>query len=300
MYGGNGLDSSVQAELNDLWAYDGEQWTWMSGSSLGSKLGVYGTMGVAAAANLPGGRENSVAALDAAGNFWLFGGYGYPASGAAGRLNDLWKWDGSQWTWVSGSNAIDIAGVYGTKGVPAASNVPGGRLAAKGWIDAQGNFWLFGGYGHDSAGTANALDDLWKFDGTHWTWIAGSNTVNAAASYGTKGVAAPTNTPGARMDMATALDGAGNFWVFGGAGNYTNDLWKWDGTNWTWVSGTTTIGAGGVYGTQGVPSASNVPGGREGAGIWIDPSGNLWIWGGQGVGTVPGLGILNDLWRYAP
>jgi hypothetical protein len=56
---------------------------------------------------------------------------------------------------------------------------------------------------------------------------------------------------------------------------------------WTWVSGSDTDGALGVYGTQGTVSASNVPGSRFGAVSWIDGSGNLWLAGGV-VWTPPG------------
>ena len=61
------------------------------------------------------------------------------------------------------------------------------------------------------------------------------------------------------------------------------------------MSGSSTVGAQlgqpGVYGTQGVPSAANVPGGRYGSVSWIDSSGNLWLFGGAGRN-----GPLNDLW----
>ena len=49
-----------------------------------------------------------------------------------------------EWTWVSGSDTINQAGTYGTKGTPAASNIPGGRPRSISWIDLGGNFWLFG------------------------------------------------------------------------------------------------------------------------------------------------------------
>lgn len=31
--------------------------------------------------------------IDRAGNLWLFGGYGYPSTGASNYLNDLWKYE---------------------------------------------------------------------------------------------------------------------------------------------------------------------------------------------------------------
>jgi len=68
----------------------------------------------------------------------------------------------NEWTWVSGSNVGNAKGVYGTQGVPAATNVPGARDSAVTWTDGSGNFWLYGGSGND----------LWKFSPTTnmWTW----------------------------------------------------------------------------------------------------------------------------------
>ena len=48
----------------------------------------------------------------------------------------------------------------------------------------------------------------------------------------------------------------------------------------TWVGGSNTPGASGVYGTQGVAAATNVPRARDGGVTWTDSSGNLWLFGG--------------------
>jgi hypothetical protein len=86
-----------------------------------------------------------------------------------------------------------------------------------------------------------------------------------------------------------------------------NDLWKFNPTNktWTWMSGSDTVsgnesGLPGVYGTQGIPAATNIPGDRYAAVSWIDGSGNLWIFGGDGLDSTGAYGSLNDLWRYQP
>ncbi|MBI3856936.1 MAG: galactose oxidase, partial [Planctomycetes bacterium] len=77
--------------------------------------------------------------------------------------------------------------------------------------------------------------------------------------------------------------------------------WKFDGSNWTWMSGSTVGAQTGVYGTLGIPSASNQPGSRGHAACWFDPLGHLWVFGGQGLDSVgASLVMLNDLWRYAP
>ena len=46
---------------------------------------------------------------------------------------------------MSGSDQIDAAGVYGTKGVAAPANVPGARYDSCSWTDSSGDLWLFGG-----------------------------------------------------------------------------------------------------------------------------------------------------------
>ena len=46
--------------------------------------------------------------------------------------------------------------------VPFPGNIPGGRCAFSGWIDAKGNLWLFVGYGLAGDAEAN-LSDLWMY-----------------------------------------------------------------------------------------------------------------------------------------
>src|SRR5687768_2143564 len=127
-------------------------WTWMGGTSAASANGIYGTLGIPSTSNYPGAREGGgIQWSDASGNLWLFGGYGYPASGSQGFMNDLWKYNpvSNEWTWVNGNNTINSGGNYGTKGVAAASNKPGSRYLSAAWSDNSGNLWLFGGYGYD-------------------------------------------------------------------------------------------------------------------------------------------------------
>ena len=69
---------------------------------------------------------------------------------------------------------------------------------------------------------------------------------------------------------------------------------------WTWWSGSNLVGASGAYGALGVGVSSNVPGAREFAAKWTDTSGNLWLFGGDGVDAAGTGGLLNDLWRFNP
>jgi hypothetical protein len=83
----------VLGNLDDLWEYNlgSGVWTWIGGSSSTAASGTYGTQGVAALSNAPGAREQAVGWLDSSGNFWLFGGFGFDASGVEDDLNDLWR-----------------------------------------------------------------------------------------------------------------------------------------------------------------------------------------------------------------
>ena len=207
----------------------------------------------------------------------------------------------NEWTWTSGSSLPNAPGVYGTLGTPAAGNVPGYRYGASSWTDASGNLWLFGGVGLSSNYLGN-LNDLWKFNPAtgEWAWIGGSSTINQSGIYGTRGVAAGANVPGARNEASSWTDSKGNFWLFGGEGfdidgdeGLLNDLWEFNpATNqWTWVAGGAVNDAGGYYGTLGTSGTYTAPGARSGAASWADTSGHFWIFGG---------GAQNDLWEFDP
>lgn len=311
LFGGdirNPQDGPPARATNDLWKYNplSNQWTWIKGGP-GFEDAVYGTQGIAATNNRPGQRENAKTWTDASGNFWLFGGYGM-----LGNNSDLWKYNPStnEWTWMKGSSSTSYAfnddAFYDVKGTPGSTNQPGRRQAAANWVDNDGNAWLFGGSGRNT----QYINDLWKYNPStnQWTWMHGGNTINQPGIYGTKGVATPSNTPGARDGSATWKDNAGNLWLFGGevidfSGNaYHNDLWKFDPTNnqWTWVHGETITNRPGSYGDLGSPNASNSPGSRSRPVTWTDGNGNFWMFGGRGYDANGNFGELNDCWMFNP
>lgn len=302
LFGGNGLDSTGSfLLLNDLWKYSSGQWTWMAGSNIGSQQGTYGSLAVPAVGNIPGARRDAISWVDSSGNLWLFGGTGYDSTGTQGPLNDLWKYSAGEWAWMGGSNVAGQSGIYGAIDVPAPNNIPGSRVQAVSWVDPSGNFWLFGGFGHDSTGANGPLNDLWKYSAGAWTWISGSNLVNQSGVYGTQGGPAPGSVPGARNSSAGWTDLQGDLWLFGGAGQsgFLNDLWKYSNGQWTWMAGSTSPIQPGTYGTQGLAEVGNVPGARQTALSWTDPSGNFWLFGGNGIDSTGSTGLLNDLWKYS-
>lgn len=278
-------------------------WAWMGGSASKNISGIYGTKGVAAASNFPGGRSFAATWADLSGNVWIFGGEGYDINGTLGQLGDLWKFDGVNWTWMSGSTTVNSVAVYGTKNIAIGTNIPGARSRAATWTDLAGNFFLFGGMGYDTA-TLGSLNDLWRWDGTNWTWVSGDNTKDQLGVYGTKNVTAGTNKPGARTESIVWRTSLGSVFMFGGLGfNSTtggqslNDLWVFDGVDWTWLYGSNVNNAVATYGTMGTAAPANVPGGRAGASGWLVGN-TLWLFGGQGLDTATTVGLLNDVWFY--
>jgi N-acetylneuraminic acid mutarotase len=320
LFGGNGYDNAGDVGyLNDLWKYDPSTaiWTWISGSNVSDQTGDYGTKGTESASNVPRSRYGSVTWLEprpstSSSNLWLFGGYSRDNSASPNvLLNDLWKFDSKtqNWTWVSGTQLPNQKGVYGTLGTGSSSNMPGARSGAVSWYDSYGNLWLFGGYGYDESGATGNLNDLWKFYGGSWTWVSGSKTANSNGTYGQKGTSAIGNIPGARSGAIAWMDRppASSLWLFGGSGfdyngvyGVLNDLWRYDGTNWTWISGSYTVSQSGTYGQFATPGAANVPGSRSSALSWIDGSNILWLFGGYGFDQAGSMVLLNDLWKGRP
>jgi len=341
LYGGYGVDANLNAGfLNDLWEFNPGtlEWTWVSGSNsvgvYGGQFGVYGTLGLPAAANVPGGRAGATGWADNNGKFWIFGGTANTSSdgstlqGAGGddALNDLWEFDPAtkQWAWMGGNNTACSygiqSGVYGTLGTLAAANIPSCRVAASGWKDTSGNFWLFGGQGRDIAGFWGDLNNYWKFTPStnKWAWMGGDSTINLPSGvpstvYGTLGTPAPGNIPGGRNYATSWNDNKGNLWLFGGlvtgfegdsGFSEDSDLWQFNpATNeWAWmgvnqVSNIVLPGLDGIYGTLGVPAPGNFPGPRSASAGWADNSGNLWLFGGGGF--LYSINF-NDLWVYQP
>lgn len=220
------------------------------------------------------------------------------------------------WIWMGGANSTNQSDNYGIQGVPSTSNLPGARQNASTWVDSSGNFWLFGGLAAqpNSIGVSSSpKNDLWEFNPTNgaWTWVSGSafsGTFQFPLSgvYGSQGVPANTNTPGARSAAMTWTDKNGNLWLFGGSGfdsvgtlGDLNDLWEFKPASavWTWVSGSNIANQQGIYGIQGVSDLANMPGARAAAAKWIDGDGNLWLFGGA---VPPYNADLNDLWEFNP
>lgn len=204
-----------------------------------------------------------------------------------------------QWVWLHGDSTFNNVGNFGIKGVSSPSNIPPSLYEPCEWTDLNGNFWMYGG--NDSSITNKTKNDLWKYNPTlnEWTWMTGTNSVNAPGIYGTQGMSSPSNHPPAKgFGVATWVDLNSNLWMFGGYNGvgYNNDLWKYDiiTNEWTWMKGSNTTNLPGIYGTKGIANISNRPDARaETAATWTDSAGDLWFFGGA-RGNIS----FNDLWKY--
>ena len=99
------------------------------------------------------------ATTDAGGNFWFYGGYD------GNTFDDLWEYSPTSglWTWVAGSKTTNTLVDWGTQGVAAANNQPGGRFASISWVDSAGHLWLLGGEVSAAVGNYAPFPDLWEY-----------------------------------------------------------------------------------------------------------------------------------------
>jgi hypothetical protein len=288
LFGGG---ASSTTPLNDLWKFDGTNWTWISGSNTAKANGSYGTQGVSAPANVPSARSNAATWLDSTGKLYLFGGNGMAETGTAiALMNDLWRFDPvtGEWTWLSGSKVAKAVGVYGTKGVAASTNVPGARLDASSWVGRDGMLWLFGGSNNN---------DLWKYNpsANNWTWVSGSKVPAANGVYVARGVPDSLSEPAARGGARTWVGDDGSLNLFGGLGTgLRDDAWSYQPATgqWTWLKGSNLAAAVPVYGTLHVGQSTNTPGARQQTAIAVDASGDVWTFGG-----LSGANSYNDLFK---
>ena len=278
------------------------QWTWMKGPQSPGGTGVYGTQGVASAANHPPGCVNQYSWTAQDGTFWMFGGQ----DNSGQSLAALWKYDPAtnNWTWMKGPTTFYFLGVFGTQGVEAATNLPPAKtFGGASWVDLDGNFWMYGGENGDNYNN-NTNNDLWKYDPTtnNWTWMKGTFLDNPPAVWGTMGVPDISNQPPARNNCyATWVDDQGDLWMFGGMllQDPGDDLWRYNiaSNTWTWMNGSQTTNTTAVYGAIGVQASTNTPGGRLSYALGKSADGMLWL---QGGGVGPGFYGWGDVWRLDP
>jgi len=140
LFGGYGFNGSNAGRFNRLYRFDVNNEVWIhlnSGATLNPlPLKTGSTI-------RPGGLDNACGWRDASDNIWIYGG-----QDSLGTNSDLWKWNGSAWTWEG-----DGVAVFGIQDIPDFDNYPGPRYSMM--CSNNGNdVWLFGGSG--------LRNDLWK------------------------------------------------------------------------------------------------------------------------------------------
>lgn len=327
LMGGQGATGIL---FNDVWEYSPltNEWTILD---VGCGQNVSG-INLNSTINCPGSRSSHSAFYDATANtMWIFGGYGYNSEGILTFLNDLWKFNGFNWTQViTGCNSTVFGNYQPQFGVlcPGARKshsmtiFPGTKIA-----------YLFAGAGFGDGINGNtplfagALQDIWALSLLNDTWIylsgstvAGYNNSGNAGVYGTLNVSSPENQPGARFHSGLTMTDANTLWMFGGTGYGSSnsmrmplgDLWLYYIIQnvWIWMDGySSAVGVEyGVY--PGEPGISGEvpylyrPGSRYGHLLITDEVGNLWAGFGRGLGQQIAFlnvtGELSDIWQYNP
>ena len=193
MFGG-AKDGSATGGLQDTWTWNGTDWTQHSPT------------------NVPPTRTHPGMSYDfARGVVVMFGGrfHGGPA-GPMDVRNDLWEWNGTDWTQIM------------------ATNPPPARYSGTMAYDvARGVHVLFSGV----SGSNVSFDDTWEYNPATTAWTQRM----------------PTTSPGGRVYAGMAYDQArSRIVVYGGADDtftiMPSVFWEWDGTSWTSVSPATNPG----------------------------------------------------------
>ncbi|WP_298156296.1 kelch repeat-containing protein [Flavobacterium sp.] len=277
---------------NDLWKYSTSTGDWIQVASYPTTGGNYGSIGVASTENYPPLGSNAATWTDNQGNLWMYGGL--IASSNNGYLSALWKYNiqSNTWTWMKGASNVNQNEVYVSYGIESENAAPGGRTSALSWTDAQGNLWLFGGYGVSSS-VEKPHNDIWKFNPAtnNWTWMSGHFAVGDSIS--TLGTEDLSNQPqGISEQLAGWKDANNYFWVYGANGN----LWRYNPSTNLWALMKSNDGiqnAAPVYGEQGVAALANTPGSRRFCRGWNTAGGDFYLYSGS-----RGYNIFPDLWKY--
>jgi hypothetical protein len=257
-----GVDNS-NAELDDLWSWNGSTWTRLAATTGGREMGtdmyatptdvfsvspagrvqrLSDTRWVPVSPSTTPARALAAYAYDSArGRLVRFGGGDAPGQAA----RETWEFDGQSWTLVS------------TQG-PSARFFPSMAYDPLGGVTV-----LFGGLSLSE----QKLDDTWEWDGRDWTQAGGTAPaprfgatmvydggagemllfggidepgaqINELWRRSTRGWSLVTTSggPSPRAVALMAFDGARrNVLLFGGDGGQSSlgDTWTWDGSIWS-------------------------------------------------------------------
>ncbi len=164
MFGGI---SSKLGYFSDLWVFSLHNLTWklIHDSQQMNRPVRYGTLGIGAKENCPGGRSQSASWFDLHGNLWILGGETTLGSSLP-FLPDLWQYNmqKNMWIWMQGPNT-DISKLKSHPGTTAnhfksSMHMPSSRSSSGTWT-YRGVMYLFGGFGQDARNKTVFMNDLW-------------------------------------------------------------------------------------------------------------------------------------------
>ncbi|MCA6364236.1 MAG: gliding motility-associated C-terminal domain-containing protein [Bacteroidetes bacterium] len=227
-FGGAGVNVSGASDV--VWTYDTQlnQWKWVKGNpGVGYVAPVYGTQNVPSAANTPGTRNVYINWQSTADEFYLYGNGEYAAVG--GAYYDMWKYNyqTNEWTWVSGiqgAQQVYPTPLSGGICVPSATDYP---VRDSEW-HLNGNkpdcdlFYTFGG----NPGPLSPHLTLYRYNVATNQWTLLHEDFTGQRVYGTYQVPGPNVLPGVHMGGVGWVDYDGNFWVYGGFSNTSDELWR--------------------------------------------------------------------------
>jgi len=237
LFGGFGRTATVTDHLNDIFVFTTTQVKYIRGSNTN---GAYGGSGYATNKS-PGGRSYAAHWPINSDEVFIYGGYGYPQSGAAvGSLADLWKFRLSDFAFdhVSGAKTLGGSGYFDDATLENQYDWSFFARALRGsvLVEVFGKYLLFGG------GTANLnpvtnmntrYDEIWSYDGADWAHARGSTSSNQNPVFGTTDVFAMDNSPSGVYGGMFFRFSDGEVFFFGGYGRddagsdkYLQAMWQ--------------------------------------------------------------------------
>ncbi len=288
--------NNTQTETRDIWKYDVSTLKWQFIRSFefdfNSTNPNYGELGIEEYFNYPGRRDWVSSWADDEDNLWLYGGH----ISYNNYKSDLWKFNTQtrNWIWMDGSASNNEIPNYGIPNEYSEENTPGGRGHAVSWKDAQGNFYLFSGFGYVSQGDQVELNDVWKYSLSEgmWAWLKGSNNDEMPEHSIGIGLEDENNQPIGGRQYTSWNDNDGFLWVITSNGG----LWKFNNENWIQMTENSELS----YGLIGVYNENNSPGIRHNASTWVEENGSLLLFGGSEdfyFGPDENY-FYNDIWRF--
>ena len=276
LFGGMERDDATVDGIpkQDTWEWDPSAGTWTERTATGNK---------------PSPRWGHAAAFDGSrGKLVVFGGWDI---NTGGYLADLWDWDPTTAAWtqrLTGSEAnLPSPRIYASM----VSNDSAGRLElvagminSTSYYGGYGTGGYYGGYG--GSVTMPPLPPIVVGPAGYYTNIASKEVweLEPIAPAFTDRSAA-TNSPGRLTDHAMAYcPDTGKVYLFGGLDDtyvVHDNLWEWDGANWSEVT------------------ADVKPPARMDASLAYDPARkSLILFGGQNTYSSYYSSVYNDTWEW--